>query len=221
MTDADLSAEAIGKLSPAELITLLAQLDPHDDASAAAIAQLDVDAIGRAIDPKRLGKGDVTRLLGEIERLSSAGAHLDLDGMDARTFARIIARASEAQLRDVLTRATLRTRILTEIFGRMQQHLREDRARTVNAVIHWRFTGGAGDDGYDRFTSVVAEGTCTTTPTAAEKPRVTITLGPYEFLRLITNNASAPVLFMTGKLRVRGDLAFAAGMMGMFDLPRA
>ena len=221
MTDADLSAEAIGKLSSAELITLLAQLDPHDEASAAAIAQLDVDAIGRAIDPKRLGKGDVTRLLAEIERLSSAGADLELDGMGAKTFARIISRASEAQLRDVLTRPPLRKRILTEIFGRMEQHLRTDRAGSVRAVLQWRFTGGTGEDGYDRFTSVIADGACTTTPTKADKPRVTITMSAYEFLRLITNNASAPVLFMTGKLRVRGDLAFAAGMMGMFDLPRA
>jgi putative sterol carrier protein len=219
MTDADLSAEAIGKLSPAELITLLTQLDPHDEASAAAIAQLDVDAIGRAIDPKRLGKGDVTRLLTEIERLSSAGTNLDLDGMSPKTFARLISRASEAQLRDVLGRPSLRRRILTEIFGRMQQHLRRERA--VDAEIQWRFTDGAGDDGYDRFTSVIADGACTTTPKKADRPKVTITLGPYEFLRLITNNASAPVLFMTGKLRVRGDLAFAAGMMGMFDLPRA
>ncbi|MFD1048182.1 SCP2 sterol-binding domain-containing protein, partial [Kibdelosporangium lantanae] len=50
--------------------------------------------------------------------------------------------------------------------------------------------------------------------------RVTITMPPQDFLRLITSNASAPVLFMTGKLRIRGDLAFAAGMLGLFDLPK-
>ncbi len=33
-------------------------------------------------------------------------------------------------------------------------------------------------------------------------------------------DASAPVLFMTGKLKIRGDLAFAAGLTGYFHLPR-
>ena len=49
---------------------------------------------------------------------------------------------------------------------------------------------------------------------------MTITLSPYDFLRLITAHASAPVLFMTGRLKVRGDLAFAASLMTLFDLPR-
>lgn len=217
MTDADLSVEAIGKLSPTELVALLERLDPADE----ALARLDVDVIGQVIDPKRLGRSDLANLLTQLDRLAGAGASVNLDSMGAATFARLISRASEGQLRDVLRRPRLRDRILTEIFGRMQQHLRADRAKTTRAVIQWRFSGGADDDGYDRYASVIADGKCATTAGRADGPRVTITMHPYEFLRLITHNASAPVQFMTGKLKVRGDLAFAAGMMGLFDLPRA
>jgi putative sterol carrier protein len=91
----------------------------------------------------------------------------------------------------------------------------------VEAVVHWRFTEGSGQGGYDRYESVISRGECSTGRDKTAEPRVTITVGPYDFLRLITSHASAPVLFMTGKLKVRGDLAFAAGMMGLFDLPRA
>jgi len=205
---ADLSGEAIGKLSPQELVAVLEQLEPD------AAARLDVDAIGRAIDPKLFGRDDLANLLSHLDRLAAA----DLRQMGPQTFARLISRANEKQLRAVLSRSTLRTTILGEIFRRMQEHLRVERVRSVRAVIHWRFPEGSD---HERYETVIADGVCTTVPGKSEDPRVTITMHPYEFLRLITGNASAPVLFMTGRLKVRGDLAFAAGLMGLFDLPRA
>ena len=85
-------------------------------------------------------------------------------------------------------------------------------------MIHWRFPAGSD---YQRYETAIADGVCTTVAGKSEQARVTITMHPYEFLCLITGNASAPVLFMTGRLKVRGDLAFAAGLMSLFDLPRA
>jgi putative sterol carrier protein len=205
---ADLSGEAIGKLSPQELVAVLEKLQPD------AAARLDVDAIGRAVDPKLFGRDDLADLLSHLDRLAVA----DLGQLEPQTFARLISRASEKQLRAVLSRPALRTTILGEIFRRMQAHLRVERARSVRAVIHWRFPEGSD---HERYETVIADGVCTTVTGKSEKPRVTITMHPYEFLRLITGNASAPVLFMTGRLKVRGDLAFAAGLMSLFDLPRA
>lgn len=217
MTEVDLSVEAIGKLSPSQLVELLAQLD-H---SSGTIQQVDVDVIGRAIDPTKLRRGEFRTLLEHVDRLAGAGAGVDLSRMGAQTFAALIGRASKEQLQDVLARPELRIRILDEIFRRMQAHLRVDKARSVDAVVHWRFTDGAEDDGYDRYETVINHGECSTGREKSRTPRVTITIGAYDFLRLITSNASAPVLFMTGKLKVRGDLAFAASMMSLFDLPRA
>lgn len=216
MADIDLSVEAIGKLSPSQLVELLERLDPADE----ALQQIDVDAIARAIDPTKLGDGEFVSLLGSVDRLASAGAGVDLSTMGAQTFALLIGGASKEQLQEVLARPELRILILDEIFRRMQEHLRVERARSVDAVVHWRFSGGSGEDGYDRYTSVISGGTCATSRDSAAEPRVTITMSAYDFLRLITSNASAPVLFMTGKLKVRGDLAFAASMMGLFDLPK-
>lgn len=204
--------DAIGKPTPSQLVELLANLDPES----AGREQIDVDAIGRALDPTKLRRGELTTILEHLDRL--AGTAVDLSTLDARTFATLIGRAGRDQLRDALVRPALRARILDEVFRRMPAHLRADRARSVNAVVHWRFPSGAG---YDRYETIIENGTCATGRDRTRDARVTITLDPYDFVRLITSHASAPVLFMTGRLKVRGDLAFAAGLVSLFDLPRA
>lgn len=210
----DLSVEAIGQLSPSELVILVEQLDPTD----AALRDVDIDAIAQLIDPAELQGDEFVRLISAMQRLS--GAAVDVTKMGPKTFARLISGASKDQLEKVLGHQELRDLILGEIFRRMQTHLRQEKAANVDAVVHWRFSGGAGEDGYDRYETVISKGTCVVTRDMTRDSRVTITMPPQDFLKLITSNASAPVLFMTGKLKVRGDLAFAAGMLGLFDLPK-
>jgi hypothetical protein len=55
----------------------------------------------------------------------------------------------------------------------------------------------------------------------AESPRVTIRIGLADFLRLITGEANGMQLFMTGKLKVSGDLFFAQTYQSWFDRPQA
>ncbi|GLZ37483.1 SCP2 sterol-binding domain-containing protein [Actinokineospora sp. NBRC 105648] len=215
MSDPGRAGADIGALEPRELVALLDRMDPADIAA----MDIDVDAIGRAVDPRQLGRDDLSLLLGAINRLAEAGAGVDLSGLAPPTFARIIAHASREQVEAIMGQPRLRAAVLTEIFRRMGSHLREDRVVGLHAVIHWRLTGGTGEGGYDRYEAVIAEGACVVGREMAQRPRVTITLSPVDFCKLVTHNASAPVLFMTGKLKVRGDLAFAAGLTGLFELP--
>ncbi|CAM3924140.1 SCP2 sterol-binding domain-containing protein [Kibdelosporangium persicum] len=208
----DLSVEAVSRLSPSELVTLIDQLDPGTE----GLADIDIDAIAQRIDPAKLPGDEFVRLISGLQRLS--GVSVDLARIGPRTFARLIAGASKDQLEEVLGRPELRKLILGEIFRRMRTHLRPEKA--VDGVIHWRFTGGTDEDGYDRYETVIENRTCAINQEMTRDSRVTITMPPQDFLRLITSNASAPVLFMTGKLKVRGDLPFAAGMLHMFDLPK-
>jgi putative sterol carrier protein len=48
---------------------------------------------------------------------------------------------------------------------------------------------------------------------------VTLKLDGVNFLRLVTGNAIGPMLFMSGKLKIEGDLMFAAQIQSMFVLP--
>jgi len=212
-----LTEETIGQVTPSQLVELLEALDPADK----ALRDIDIDMIGAAIDPHALSKDQFVRLLSVIDRLARAGADVDLSRMRAGTFARIIAKASGPQVEGIMVRPELRARILGEIFRRMSAHFRTDRAASTRAVVHWRLTGGSGTGGYDRYETVIENGTCTVNAEPTRDPRATITIHPADFLKLITRNASGPVLFMTGKLKIKGDLAFAAGLTSLFDLPRA
>ncbi|GAB2997519.1 SCP2 sterol-binding domain-containing protein [Saccharothrix stipae] len=211
----DLTTEAIAKLSPQELISTLKQVDPADP----ALNDVDIDVIARGIDPKKLGKDEFADLLGALGALADGGADLDLAKMDPQNFARIISRAAKDQIEAVTSRPGLRERVLDEVFRRMEVHFRSDRAGATRAVVHFRLTGGF--DGDDVYEAIIENAECTIDKAATRDPRAVVTLGPVEFLKLATGNASAPVLFMTGKLKVKGDLGFAAGFMSLFNIPKA
>ncbi|MEU4739181.1 SCP2 sterol-binding domain-containing protein [Actinosynnema sp. NPDC023658] len=211
----DLTTEAIAKLSPPELISTLKQVDPADP----ALKGVDIDVIARGIDPKKLGRDEFADLLDALGALADGGADLDLAKMDPQNFARIISRASKEQVEAVTSRPGLRERVLDEVFRRMEVHLRSDRAGATRAVVHFGLTGGS--DGDDVYEVIIENAACTINKGATRDPRATVTLGPVEFLKLATGNASAPVLFMTGKLKVKGDLGFAAGFMSLFNIPKA
>jgi putative sterol carrier protein len=42
-----------------------------------------------------------------------------------------------------------------------------------------------------------------------------------DFIKLITGNASGPMLFTFGKLKIDGDLMFAATVQSLFRIPGA
>ena len=146
------------------------------------------------------------------------GGAIDTSQVDPEEFARNIASATDEQLAEGMA-SPLRDQILDEIFSRMAQHFRADKAPDSEAVIHWRI-GGRADGGHDEFETVIAGGQCDAhRGFQHEGARVTFTIGGPEFLRLVSGNVAGPTLFMTGKLKIEGDLMFAASTASVFELP--
>ena len=54
---------------------------------------------------------------------------------------------------------------------------------------------------------------------SADTARVTFTIGGADFLRLVTGNAQGPMLFMSGRLKIEGDMMFAASAASLFTIP--
>jgi putative sterol carrier protein len=210
------SGAVLEGLTGKALIDALERLDPTGPEA----GTVDVNDLAVRINLKELGKDDFRRLLAALTRVAEGAPSLDLGKVDPVHFANLVATASRAQLEGVVAERRLRERLLDEIFARMGSHIRADRARNLHAVVHWRLTGGVGDGGYDRYETVISHGTCTVGREMREKARVTITVGPVDFFKLITHQATPAVLFVTGKIKVKGDLAFAAGLIGFFDLPK-
>jgi putative sterol carrier protein len=112
-----------------------------------------------------------------------------------------------------------RDAIIGEVFRRFPEQLTEA-GRSHDAVIQWRISGGWGEGGYDRWFVVIRDGSCEIARDLDLRPRVTFTVGPVDFLRLVTANANPTRLFLTGRLRIRGDVLFATRLPQLFVMPR-
>ncbi len=181
---------------------------------------VDIDAFARAVDPVRLDEKQFVQLIDLLDMLGRVGTGIELAAMRTDTFVWFVSRASTTQLDHLMSHAHLRGVVFGEIFRRMSEHLDPVKAATLRAVVHWRFTGGAGPDGYDRFETVIDGGTCESGQDPTADPRVTLTLGPTDFLRAVTGSVNVAMLFVRGRVKVKGDIAFAAGLINYFDLPK-
>jgi putative sterol carrier protein len=194
---------------------------PAADLSGPVVAStVDVDAFARAVDPVRLDEQQFVQLIDVLEMLGRVGTGIELAAMRTDTFVWFVSRASTQQLDHLMTHRHLRRLVFDEIFRRMAEHLNTEKAAGLEAVVHWRITGGTGHGGYDRFETVIADGRCVSGQDPTADPRVTLTLGPTDFLRAVTGSANVAMLFMRGKVKAKGDIAFAAGLINYFDLPR-
>jgi putative sterol carrier protein len=138
--------------------------------------------------------------------------------IDADQYAALVAEASDEDLERGM--AENRELVLGQVFNRMPERFRADKAGDLDAVLEWRIRGAAGG-GHDRWQLAIRNGACSVVQDGDEDPTVTLTIGPVEFLKLITGNASGPAMFAFGKLKVRGDLLLAARIQSFFEVPRS
>jgi putative sterol carrier protein len=185
---------------------------------AVPVPVVDIDTFARAVDPERLNDEQFVQLIDVLDMLGRAGTGIELANMRTETFVWFVSRASTTQLELLMAHERLRHVVLDEIFRRMTQHLNPERSAQVKAVVHWRLTGG--DEDYDRFETVIESGTCVSGREPTADARVTVTMSPVDFIRTATGIVNVALLFMRGRVKVRGDLSFAAGLIGYFDLPK-
>ena len=103
--------------------------------------------------------------------------------------------------------------VLTAIFDGMQQAFDPSKAQDVEATLQYDIKT---DEGTKQWSVVIANGSCSTSEAAANDPRLTLELGIVDFVRLIFNQVQGPQLFMTGKLKLKGDMMFAMQMQNYF-----
>ena len=146
----------------------------------------------------------------------NGGESADLTALSAEEFAVLVGEVSDEQLHGAMT-GPQREVALREIFARMTDHFDPARAKD-DSVVHFQILGRP-DGGYDEFEVVVRDGQCAVSENPSEEPRVTLKVESVSFLKLITNQKSGPELFMTGKLKIDGDLMFAPQIASMFRIP--
>jgi putative sterol carrier protein len=143
---------------------------------------------------------------------------LDPASVDPAAFAKAVAETPEDQLAEGFQNEQMRNLVLDTIFAQMQEHFHGEKAGHTEAVIEWRILDRPGG-GHDRYQVVVTGGTCSVEKDGEHAPRVTFQLKPVDFLKLVTGNVAGPMMFMTGKLKIDGDLMFAASVQSLFRIP--
>jgi putative sterol carrier protein len=108
--------------------------------------------------------------------------------------------------------------VLEKVFAGMSESFNPEKAAGQQAVVQYEI---GAPDGTHEYAMRIADGRCEIENGQAESPRVTIRIGLADFLRLITGGANGMQLFMTGKLKVSGDLFFAQTYQSWFDRPQA
>jgi hypothetical protein len=143
----------------------------------------------------------------------------DFTSLDPASFAQRVKSASDAQLAEVMS-GDSRPKVLNEIFRRMPSLFRPERAGNMNTVIHWKITG-APDGGESTYELVIADGACKLSETPDHEPKLAVTVGPVDFLKVVSGNGNPVMMFMTGKLKAKGDLALASNIANLFAIPKA
>ena len=157
--------------------------------------------------------------MAEEDAISAATS--GIEEADATQLAAMVGQVPDEQLAEGMAHPEGRKLILDTIFTRMADHAEPEKIAGVDAVVHFAISDAPGG-GVDTYEAVIRESRIQVNqePTV-EQPKVKITCAPVPFLKLVTGHQSGPVLFMTGKLKLEGDVMFASRMTSFFRIPSA
>jgi putative sterol carrier protein len=136
--------------------------------------------------------------------------------VSAEEFSRMVGSMSEEQLADVIHGIGTK-RVLDRVFEQMSARFRPEHATGVDAESQFVIRDGTEEHPY---LVAIRRGRCDVRATRGADPRVTLVAELLPFVKLVTGHAEGANLFMTGKLRVAGDLVFALRLLSFFDRPK-
>lgn len=103
---------------------------------------------------------------------------------------------------------------IANIFTGMASRFVPEKAEGVNAVIQFDMSGDNGG----QYWIKIEDGKCTTGQGVAENPRMTIKASAEDYYKVATGQANVMQSFMSGKIKVQGDMTLAMKMASMFGM---
>lgn len=102
---------------------------------------------------------------------------------------------------------------VTEIFDQMSGRFRPEKAAGTNAVVQYDISGEGGGTWH----AIIKDGTCTVQPGAGTNPSLTLQVGAQDWIDMTTGKQNPQMLFMSGKLKLKGDMGLAMKLGSMFQ----
>ena len=98
------------------------------------------------------------------------------------------------------------------IFSAMPQQFNADAAKGMNSVIQFNLTG----DGGGQYHVAIKDGACTVSEGAHASPNMTMTMAASDYVDMISGKLNGQMAFMSGKLKIAGDMSLAMKMQTLF-----
>ncbi len=104
------------------------------------------------------------------------------------------------------------TQTMSEVFSGMESKFRADKAAGMTASFQFNITG----EGAGVWHASIADGAATFGEGEIDSPNTTITVDGADWLKITSGEMNAQMAFMTGKLKVQGDLGLATKLGTLF-----
>ena len=105
---------------------------------------------------------------------------------------------------------------MAELFEAMPARLDTTAAAKVNKTVQWNITGD--DPGV--WVIQIVDGTADLVPGGVENPDVTFTINSKDWLTIAEGKLNAMNAFMTGKLKIAGDMGLAMKVPQLLPLEK-
>ena len=134
--------------------------------------------------------------------------------VSAADLANIVGDKSDEELNKLIKDLEGEDSIIKVIFDRMPERFLAEKAVGRSAVVQYDINL---PEGTENWQVVIADGSCTTSKGAGKEANVTLISSGPDFLRLISGKTNGVQAFMSGKLKLKGDMMLAQTMQGWFD----
>lgn len=99
-----------------------------------------------------------------------------------------------------------------EAFEQMPNIFNKEAAKGLDAVYQFDLSGDAGGKWY----VTIKNDTCDVKEGTHPSPNITISMAAQDYLDMASGKANGQMLFMSGRLRIAGDLGLALRMQSIF-----
>jgi len=100
-----------------------------------------------------------------------------------------------------------------KLMDNMPAAFKPEKAVGVNAVIQYTLTGEGGSI----WNSQIADGACSVSEGPAESPTLNIIMDASDYVDMMAGRLDGMQAFMTGKIKVEGDIMLASRLMTFFN----
>jgi putative sterol carrier protein len=101
---------------------------------------------------------------------------------------------------------------LKEVIAGMPAAFNADAAKGMNAVYQYDIQGEGGGQFYNE----IKDGALEVKEGAHASPNITITMSSKDYLDLVNGKLNGQMAFMSGKLKIKGDMSLAMKLQNLF-----